>query len=319
MDDYCYEHHTDHHMMTGNGSPVMYDANHTTPMLRSVGLIKCEYCGSSNVDRCTGVREVYDHLGEYQRRMFGHATATTTTTTTVAVEGTDNSPYHNNEDDYFRGYPPPNKNDTSTTQQSLHHNCNDTNSTTSSSSNNTSPPPCPRPKLFFLKKRPPFANTNIDTGWNVQTQHRQLLFEPPSSMEGVGRGYGEVRGQLGDYCTVNYTSPKMMMMMGGGGGGNGNRGGGGGCAKDLCGSDVCGETDISFRSSAPTTTTTANGGGERSRSPVVMMNNNNHHHHHDTNTNNNNNNNTDSDTGRSLSPLQWVNGSEIKGVMKWFA
>ena len=52
------------------------------------------------------------------------------------------------------------------------------------------------------------------------------------------------------------------------------------------------------------------------RSPVVRMSN---------NINNNNSmnggngrNENDSEAGRSLSPLQWVNGSEIKGVMNWF-
>ncbi len=125
-------------------------------------------------------------------------------------------------------------------------------------------------------------------------------------MEGVGRGYGEVRGRLGDYCTVNYTSPKNWNNNnnnnGGGSIGNGTnnvimngykicqrshslpvgsgttKGTGGG----PCGS-VSGETEISFASA----TNVGGGGGGGG--------------------------------GRSLSPLQWVNGSEIKGVMKWFA
>ena len=137
-------------------------------------------------------------------------------------------------------------------------------------------------------------------------------------MEGVGRGYGEVRGQLGDYCTVNYASPKFLNNGSGGNngmmsmtkgykmiqrshslpvgvaGGSSLPGNGGG---EACGS-VCKETEISFLSASH------NGGR---RSPVVRMSS------HGT-TNNN-----DSDAGRSLSPLQWVNGSEIKGVMNWFA
>jgi len=142
-------------------------------------------------------------------------------------------------------------------------------------------------------------------------------------MEGVGRGYGEVRGQLGDYCTVNYASPKFLNGSGGGNngmsmkkgykmiqrshslpvgvaGGSSLPGNGDACGRDACGS-VCGETEISFLSASN------NNGGRRS--PVVRMSS-----HNGTTTNNN-----DSDTGRSLSPLQWVNGSEIKGVMNWFA
>lgn len=140
-------------------------------------------------------------------------------------------------------------------------------------------------------------------------------------MEGVGRGYGEVRGRLGDYCTVNYTSPKNWNNNnnnnGGGSIGNGTNNVmmngykicqrshslpvGSGTTKG----SVCGETEISFASA-----TSGGGGGGGRRSPLFMMN----------NTNNGNMNNiNDSDTGRSLSPLQWVNGSEIKGVMKWFA
>jgi hypothetical protein len=61
---------------------------------------------------------------------------------------------------------------------------------------------CRRPRLFFLKKRPPFATPD---GWNPITEYRNNLFEPPSTIEGLGRGRGEVRGNMG----------------GGGGGGGG--------------------------------------------------------------------------------------------------
>lgn len=147
----------------------------------------------------------------------------------------------------------------------------------------------------------------------------------------MGRGYGEVRGQLGDYCTVNYASPKFVN-----GGGGGNRmmsmkkgykmiqrskslpvramGGGGSLTtssnhhnhphpcNDACGS-VCGETEVSFLSST-----------SGRRSPVVRMSGGNH-----IRSTSNGKSDNDSEAGRSLSPLQWVNGSEIKGVMNnWF-
>jgi hypothetical protein len=348
-DDDVYEDH-----ITGSGSPVMY-SNHA-PMLMSIGLTKCEYCGSSNVNLCEGVREVRAHFGEYQRRMLLGKQQQHYATAATAIEEDTHITHDNN----------------------INFNHNDANSTTSNTSSSNSshsinsslPPSCPRPKLFFLKKRPPFAN--IHDGWNVQTQHRAQLFEPPSSMEGVGRGYGEVRGRLGDYCTVNYTSPKTWNnnnnnntnnnntataatsgsdnhhASGGGGGiGNGNQNhhvmmngynisqrshslpttttaaaaaaaatgttSGGGGRKETCGSvcgSVCGETEISFPSAAGS----GGGGGRRSPLLFMMMNNNGNIMNNTTNDNNN-----DSDTGRSLSPLQWVNGSEIKGVMKWFA
>ena len=61
---------------------------------------------------------------------------------------------------------------------------------------------CPRPKLFFLKKRPPFA---LSDGWNPDTEYRTNLFEPPSSVEGMGRGKKEVRGHLGSGSGNNGT------------------------------------------------------------------------------------------------------------------
>mmetsp|Transcript_2097 Transcript_2097/g.4584 ORF Transcript_2097/g.4584 Transcript_2097/m.4584 type:complete len:374 (+) Transcript_2097:88-1209(+) len=312
VDDY-EAHHDDH--IAGSGSPVMY-SNHA-PMLMSRGLTKCEYCGSSNVDRCEGVREVHDHFGEYQRKMFGqNYDAGNNNHHGNAVEN-DESQYYNTEDDYFHNTA---QHNTTNDNQYQPNNHNDAHSTSSTSTSSQPPPTCHRPKLFFLKKRPPFANSN--DGWNIQTQHRQHLFEPPSSMEGVGRGYGEVRGQLGDYCTVNYASPKFLNGSGGNNGmvsmkkgykmiqrshslpvgvagGSSLPGNGGGGGGEACGS-VCGETEITFLSASH------NGGR---RSAVVRMSS-----HNGTTTNNN-----DSDTGRSLSPLQWVNGSEIKGVMNWFA
>lgn len=55
--------------------------------------------------------------------------------------------------------------------------------------------PCPRPKLFFLKKKPPFATPE---GWNPITEYRNALHEPPtSSMEARMAAWGEVRGAVG--------------------------------------------------------------------------------------------------------------------------
>jgi hypothetical protein len=76
---------------------------------------------------------------------------------------------------------------------------------------------CRRPRLFFLKKRPPFATPD---GWNPITEYRNNLFEPPSTMEGLGRGRGEVRGNMG---------------VGGGGGGGGLGGMGMGTAPTTTG------------------------------------------------------------------------------------
>jgi hypothetical protein len=293
-------HNDDYAHISGSGSPVMY-SNHA-PILRGMGFTKCEYCGSSSVDKCQGVQEVHDHFYEYQQKMFGGQFDT-------------NGGGTKDGEDHFQSAAQQHSTTTST------NNNNHDNDANSTSSQNSSPQlqTCHRPKLFFLKKRPPFANSH--DGWNIQTQHRQQLFEPPSSMEGVGRGYGEVRGQLGDYCTVNYASPRNTTM---------NNGlmsmkngykifsrsksmpvratNGGGLCNDACGS-VCGETEISFLSASGTT---------GRRSPMVRLNNNNGGNYNNSNNNGNGGNN-DSDTGRSLSPLQWVNGSEIKGVMNWFA
>eukprot|EP00986_Skeletonema_menzelii_P009513 scaffold4345_cov148-Skeletonema_menzelii.AAC.3 len=257
-DDYETHHHSDH--IAGSGSPVMY-ANHA-PIMRGMGLTKCEYCGSSSVDRCQGVKEVHDHFNEYQQRMFGgqYDNGGNTNHANAAVEKDEENNFHNAAQQQ--------QHRSTTNDNYPHHdnnNNNDAHSTSSTSTSSHPPRTCHRPKLFFLKKRPPFANSN--DGWNLETQHRQHLFEPPSSMEGVGRGYGEVRGQLGDYCTVNYASPKFIH----GSGGNGMM------------SMKKGYTIFQRSKSMPVRAT----GGF--------------------------------DTGRSLSPLQWVNGSEIKGVMNWFA
>ena len=158
-------------------------------------------------------------------------------------------------------------------------------------------------------------------------------------MEGVGRGYGEVRGRLGDYCTVNYNhnntnsysghhlknhdpyqihQRSLSLPVGVGVGMNNNS------------NSVCGEgTEISFATARSSSVgannnnngATAAGGGRRSPILLTMTNSNNNVAIGNNNNNNNINGGGGSDAGstaRSLSPLQWVNGSEIKGVMKWF-
>lgn len=57
---------------------------------------------------------------------------------------------------------------------------------------------CPRPKLFFLKKKPPFATSD---GWNPKTDYRLNLLEPPSSVEGRRGAWGEVRNMGGNTST----------------------------------------------------------------------------------------------------------------------
>jgi len=138
---------------------------------------------------------------------------------------------------------------------------------------------CPRPQLFFLKKKPPFATPE---GWDPVTEYRINLFEQPSSVEGMSRGWGEVRGHLGNNTT--------------GEGGASNAGGlnssvhSRNYASSACGgSSVCGgaDTEISFSSG---------GGGGRRNSNDATSNN-----KGKTNVNS-------SDGGRSLSPIQLLSG-----------
>ena len=349
----------DDYNMSSSGSPVMYAAQQSL----IIGLTtKCEYCGNSNVHNCQGVTEVHTHLVDYQRRMmFDTANSTTNAASNNAAAGgeqvvedrNDNSsrsaPEYNNDTTTLY-----NKSNTTTTQQQrqqqrqfaslaqLDTNDDDSTTTSASTNNNNNNKTCHRPKLFFLKKRPPFASKS-DPGWNTSTQHRTQLFEPPSSMEGVGRGYGEVRGQLGGCDLVNYTSPKNGCGVGSHGGvGNGVGGNGGNSLKSpyqiyqrsyslpipgggggvnggpggQCASSVCGETELSFNGGGGAALAVNNGyynnnGGGGRRSPV------------DYNGQYGGNGGGGSDAGgstaRSLSPLSWVNGSEMKGVMKWFA
>lgn len=65
---------------------------------------------------------------------------------------------------------------------------------------------CPRPKLFFLKKRPPFATPE---GWNPKTGYRNELWEPPSSLEGRRGAWGDIRGSLNSQGKSKYMEGTM--------------------------------------------------------------------------------------------------------------
>ncbi|KAL7543484.1 hypothetical protein ACHAXR_012779 [Thalassiosira sp. AJA248-18] len=211
-------------------------AHQSSPYLYSpsapIGPTSCEYCGKRNTDDCTS------NLPEEYMLFMGNG-------------GLDRSSRTNNPE-------------TGVNSNKINHHKNKDNTAADGAV-------CPRPKLFFLKKRPPFATPD---GWNPSTQYRMNLFEPPSSVEGMGRGWGEVRGQLG----------------------NNNAGGGQGSggvntsmnnnlnrsyANSGCGSSACGgggaETEISF--------STAGGGGGGDRVTDVSA-----------------------ASGGSLSPVQWVSG-----------
>ena len=108
---------------------------------------------------------------------------------------------------------------------------------------------CPRPKLFFLKKRPPFAGPE---GWNPVTEYRTEMFERPSS-GGGGGAYDEVRGRLGRAAAGRRN---------------------GGYAASGCGSSACGagvETEVSFSSLADRREHDESDATGRSRSPVEWV------------------------------------------------
>ena len=147
---------------------------------------------------------------------------------------------------------------------------------------------CPRPKLFFLKKRPPFSTPD---GWNPKTEYRNNLFEPPSSVEGMGRGWGEVRGHVGSNAggdkaaCSSLNTPTLSASGAVGAVGNGNPmnrsyaasgGGSSACGGGGGGGGGMAETEISFSS--------AGGGNNNERVSNV------------------------SGGERSLSPVQWVSG-----------
>ena len=114
---------------------------------------------------------------------------------------------------------------------------------------------CPRPKLFFLKKRPPFASQE---GWNPVTEYRTEMFERPSS--GGGGAYDEVRGQPGQSTACRKRPDRLDSSY----------------AASGCGSSACGaggaETEVSFSSfGADRKEQEESDATGRSRSPVEWV------------------------------------------------
>lgn len=139
-----------------------------------IGPTKCEYCAAESTMKCTS------NLPQEYNALFMGST-TTTAATTICKGGVD---------------------------------LIDKNSKYGTSNAQVVAPVvvCHRPKLFFLKKRPPFATMD---GWNPITEYRINLFEPPTTMEGMDRGWGEVRGHLGDKSS-NNTNTTSSAAAGGG-------------------------------------------------------------------------------------------------------
>eukprot|EP00579_Thalassiosira_antarctica_P002745 CAMPEP_0201875730 /NCGR_PEP_ID=MMETSP0902-20130614/7621_1 /ASSEMBLY_ACC=CAM_ASM_000551 /TAXON_ID=420261 /ORGANISM="Thalassiosira antarctica, Strain CCMP982" /LENGTH=309 /DNA_ID=CAMNT_0048402835 /DNA_START=35 /DNA_END=964 /DNA_ORIENTATION=+ len=202
--------------------------HHSSPYLYSpsapVGPSSCEYCGKRNTEECTS---------NLPREFFdGYG----------INGGLDRNGNSNNTN--LESSPP--------TKQRNNNNDEDDEEVV-----------CLRPKLFFLKKRPPFATPE---GWNPDTEYRMNLFEPPSSAEGNGRGWGEVRGHLGNNgggpnynASANTNNPNRRY------------------EKNGCGSSVCGgaaggaETEVSFSSAGDRGTNVSASDGGRSLSPVQWV------------------------------------------------
>mmetsp|Transcript_25850 Transcript_25850/g.54629 ORF Transcript_25850/g.54629 Transcript_25850/m.54629 type:complete len:339 (+) Transcript_25850:79-1095(+) len=236
------------HSMAGDYDPHHHSSN--SPYLYSpsapVGPSRCEYCGGRNTEDCSS-----NLPAEYW---------------SISCEP---PKQHSNNGNIGGGeFSNTNSNGLSTP--------NKRNNTNGEEEEDGTAAVCHRPKLFFLKKKPPFATPD---GWNPVTEYRSNLFEPPSSVEGMGRGWGEVRGRVGNHNAVNNAS-------GGGGGGradlNRSYASNGGCGSSVCGGGGGGggvaETDISF--SSATGMGGGGGGGDRA-----------------------------SDSGsRAMSPAEWVTG-----------
>ena len=163
-----------------------------------VGPASCEYCGAGNTDDCGG-----DITGGYDEILLAGVCGGTRGDPPAMMMGGESPPRRRRVDHPRRLLRADGGNDGA---------CSAASSTTTDAATDDGcarMAACHRPKLFFLKKRPPFATAD---GWNPVTEHRINVFEPPSTIEGMGRGWGEVRGHLG----------------GGGGGGGKNSGGGAG-------------------------------------------------------------------------------------------
>ena len=231
----------DHHHSSNN--PLLYSPS------APVGPTRCEYCDNSNTDDCKS------NLPEEYMQFMSNGNL-------------DNA-----------------KDRAQSSKSSEIINASNHNGRTTNPSNENAEEniviPCPRPQLFFLKKRPPFASPD---GWNPIPEYRNNLFEPPSSVEGMGRGWGEVRGHLSN-------SNKSTNTEGCSGGVNATTAAAFSNATtttatrnyttSACGSSVCGggggDTEISFSSAGG-----GGGGGGGAAADKV------------------------SDGGRSLSPVQWV-------------
>jgi len=211
-----------------------------------VGPTQCEYCGNRNTDDCkSNLPDEYALFMKNGRDDVKDDNSSNAVNQNVCCD-TDNATEHNTQ-------------------------ASDKDTTSSKPKENI----CPRPQLFFLKKKPPFATPE---GWDPVTEYRINLFEAPSSVEGMGRGWGEVRGHLGNNTTGES----------GGGGLNSSMNSRKYTASACGGSSVCGGadgTEISFSS----------GGGGRRNS-------------NDTTNNKGKANVNSSDGGRSLSPIQLLSG-----------
>jgi hypothetical protein len=111
---------------------------------------------------------------------------------------------------------------------------------------------CPRPKLFFLKKRPPFATPE---GWNPKTGYRTQLWEPPSSVEGRRGAWADIRGSLQNQGKSKYVDGTMNK------------------SSDVCegvqsGCGIYEESEVTCSSGGGCGDVTASEKGERSLSPV---------------------------------------------------
>ena len=225
-----------------NHSPYLYSPS------APVGPTRCEYCGNQNTDDCkSNLPEGYLQFVKGGNGNGANGNANNNPDSCPPCSETCNATIAN------------------TTISSVDGSKNNNNNNMPSKEN-----VCPRPQLFFLKKRPPFATPD---GWDPNTEYRTNLFEAPTSM---GRGWGEVRGHLGTGEGGNAIAAGY-----GGGGGMMNNSMNRSYAASGCGSNsACGagggggDTEISFSS--------AGGGGATNVS--------------------------ESDGGRSLSPVQWVSG-----------
>ena len=141
-----------------------------------VGPASCEYCGAGNTDDCGG-----DITGGYDEILLAGVCGGTRGDPPAMMMGGESPPRRRRVDHPRRLLRADGGNDGA---------CSAASSTTTDAATDDGcarMAACHRPKLFFLKKRPPFATAD---GWNPITEHRINVFEPPSTIEGMGRGWG---------------------------------------------------------------------------------------------------------------------------------